>query len=183
MSDRKTLDSHPIIVNHLDIFNAAKRQRMWMMSQQDVSESARTAMVPPSSEVAEHGAAMSLDYANLSPDELLASYWAFVFNPMSDVATVIVNTFDATQAMPIVNGKLAELVAVAFGLRKAYGRSIKVATIRTDLGIDLPDGYSPTFELYLSAARLRVNHAADRKTDNLVRKTIRDRVRKARKGQ
>lgn len=131
---------------------------------------------------AEQRAAIALDYPNLSPDELLASYWGYVADPMSDVATALVNGFAETQALPVATGRLAELVSVAIGLRKAYGRSIKVATVRSDLGIDLPDGYNPTFALYLAAGRLRIDRAEDRKTDNAVRKAVRDRIRKIRRG-
>lgn len=123
------------------------------------------------------------DYANMSSDQLLAAFWSYASSDVADIATTAINTLGAGAAA-MVRGDLAAMVAVGIGLRKAYGRGVKVGIVRDLLPtVTIPDGFNPTFALFLSAARLRPDDASERKVASEVRagirKVIRDKRRNA----
>jgi hypothetical protein len=123
------------------------------------------------------------DYANMGAADLLGAFWGFIRNPLADTAALLVNTVGAG-SVAHVKGELSALVSVAIGMRKAYGRGIKVADIKRDLpALTIPDGFNPTFALYLSAAKLRPDDASERKTITEVKSAIRAKIRAERKGK
>jgi hypothetical protein len=121
-----------------------------------------------------------VDYANMPTAELLGAYWAFAGNNLADVATQLVNTM-GQGAVQATQGDLQRLVIAGMGLRKAFGRMISRDDAGRDLGVNLPEGLSPSFTLYLQAVRLKPEDDADRKLAGEFKTIVRKRIRTLRK--
>jgi hypothetical protein len=121
------------------------------------------------------------DYANMATPALLSAFWSFIGDVRADAIVSLVNATGGNSAT-LVTGELSALYSVALGLRKAYGRGVKSADVIADLpSVTIPDGFNPTFALYLSAAKLRADDANERKIAADVKSAIRAKIRDARK--
>lgn len=121
-----------------------------------------------------------VDYANMPTADLLGAFWGYAGNNLADVATQLVNTM-GLGAVQATQGDLQRLVIAGIGLRKAFGRMISRDDAGRDLGVNLPDGLSPSFTLYLQAVRLKPEDDADRKLAGEFKATVRKRIRSLRK--
>lgn len=125
--------------------------------------------------------ARRVDYANMPTEQLIAAYWTFVRNPLSDIAIALANAKIAGQHVPSNLGDIGPHVETALGLRKAHGRNITTATVEAELNLSIPAGFTPSFTLYLQAARIKPDDMAERKTINDIKNAIRKRIRAIRK--
>lgn len=121
------------------------------------------------------------DFSHASPADLLGRYWEFARNPLAGVAAMLVSTIGPAKALPNVTGPLQQVVELAGGLQKAHGRNIRGDIIGTDLSIALPDGYTPTFDLYLQAIGIREEDGDAREVSRSIKQAIRRKIRDLRK--
>lgn len=122
-----------------------------------------------------------VDYANLPTAELRERFWGFMRNPLSDVAISLANAKISGQTVPNDLGELSPLVDAALGMRKAHGRNLSREDVATDLGVEVPDGFVPSFTLYLQAARIRPDDAAERRLITEIKNGVRRHIRAIRK--
>lgn len=148
------------------------------MTRQDTSVAGQASHIPVMREIP---AQPVPDYANMGTDELLSAFWGFMKNPLSDVAINLANVRVTGGTVPLDLGELTPLVNTALGLRKAHGRNIAPAKVTEDLAIEVPDGFVPSFTLYLQAARIRPDDAAERRLITDIKGSVRKKIRDSRK--
>lgn len=124
------------------------------------------------------GVGASSDFAHSTPDELLELYWGFVIMPMAGEAAILVSSLGASSAANSTKGDLSLSVVMAAGLQKAKGRNIKSDIVEADLGITVPEGFTPTFDLYLMAAKIRPETQETRTIAKEIVKAIRSKIRR-----
>lgn len=128
-------------------------------------------------------AGRSKDFAHTNPKQLLGTYWNFVKNPLAGAAAMLVSGIGAGMALPNVQGELADLVQTASGLQKAHGRNIDPDVVGNDLDISIPQGFTPTFDLYLMAAGIRNETADERRVSGQIKGAIRRKIKDVRSGK
>lgn len=143
---------------------------------------ARTGVRQTHAAAAAVAAMVSLNFSQVPTDELLANYWEFIKLPMSDAGAILVSKVGADTVGEFVKGDLAQAVSFAGGLQKARGRNISPEEVTEDLGIVIPAGYTPTFDVYLMAAGIRPDAGADRKIVTQIRAAIRQKIKEVRAG-
>ncbi len=123
------------------------------------------------------------DYSHSKPGELFETFWTFAVNPLAQIAAMLVSTLGAEKAKPLTTGDLSALVDTAGGLQKAHGRNIKPEFVAQDLGMTVPDGFTPTFDIYLQVAKIRPDNNDTRGAAREVTSGVRAKLRKLLKGE